>query len=83
MVMEAVLANTDFRKVSRLLLADGWHNVLELRWVEPLINGATVDHGIASEWVSWWETDSGGRKIQRTIFAPTSSVLAYSFSSEP
>jgi len=75
-VMEAVLSKTDFRDVTRLLLADGWHEVTALRWVEPHRDGARVDQGIASDWVQWWE------KVNRethTVFAPTSSILAYAF----
>jgi hypothetical protein len=75
-VMEAVLKKTDFRQVTRLLLSDGWHEVTGFRWVEPYREGARPDEGPASEWLSWWE------KIDHeahTVFAPTSSVLAYAF----
>lgn len=76
MVMEAVLQKTDFRKVTRLLLADGWHQVHGLRWVEPWREGARPDEGVASDWVEWWETIANET---HEIFAPTSSVLAYGF----
>jgi len=76
MVMEAVLAKTDFRQVTRLLLADGWHEVTGLRWVEPYREGTRPNEGVASDWIYWWE------KIDRethTVFAPTASVIAYAF----
>lgn len=76
MVMEAVLEKTDFRDVTRLLLVDGWHVVTGLRWVEPYREGMRPSEGIASDWVYWWEII--GHQTH-TVFAPTSSILAYAF----
>lgn len=82
MVMAAVLDETDFRKATRLLLADGWHSVTGFRWVEPVPAGKRHDGGIASDWAAWWEREGISTRT-RTIFAPTSSILAYSFSDDP
>jgi len=74
--MEAVLQATDFRQATRVLLVDGWHEITGLRWVEPYREGAKPDHGVASDWVCWWE------KVNRethTVFAPASSIIAYAF----
>jgi hypothetical protein len=52
---------------TRLQAFGGW---------EPYRDGASPAQGLASDWVYWWE------KVDRethTVFAPTSSVLAFAF----
>ena len=75
-MLESELKLNDFRHVTRVLMADGWHRVTAFRWMSPLVEDGRPNEGIAGTYATWIETIN---RQTIEVVAPLSSMLAWGF----
>ena len=64
----------DNKKANAVLLADGWHDVVDGSLEGIAYEFSLTSHSVPHAGIRWWELDEDGVKI--AMFAPLGQVLA-------